>query len=205
MMSVSSGKRKTEDDLVDSVKKVKQSGNVETKDSNQNNMASTSLGDIQGDDSMFVPPGIKLLFSNLSHDIQSSHDKLSKRLDSLEEDLQGKIKELVSVAIKADVDKLRTEYSAEINSLKSKVANLEKSYAEVVRDNGMSSAAAFEERKKRIVVRGIPCGRTETAQESQDKVMALVRDGCKLSDVKVTQAERKFSRGKKNGTYYCYN
>ena len=51
-MSVSSGKRKTEDDLVDSVKKVKQSGNVETKDSNQNNMASTSLGDIQGDDSV---------------------------------------------------------------------------------------------------------------------------------------------------------
>ena len=199
MMSVSSGKRKTEDDLVDSVKKVKQSGNVETKDSNQNNMASTSLGDIQGDDSMFVPPGIKLLFSNLSHDIQSSHDKLSKRLDSLEEDLQGKIKELVSVAIKAEVDKLRTEYSTEINSLKSKVANLEKSYAEVVRDNGMSSAAAFEERKKRIVVRGIPCGRTESAQESQDKVMALVRDGCKLFDVKVTQAERKFSRGKKPG------
>ena len=71
---------------------------------------------------MFVPPGIKLLFSNLSHDIQSSHDKLSKRLDSLGEDLQGKIKELVSVAIKAD--KLRTEYSVEINSLKSKVANL---------------------------------------------------------------------------------
>ena len=146
-----------------------------------------------------MPPGIKLLFSNLSHDIQSSHDKLSKRLDSSEEDLQGKIKELVSVAIKAEVDKLRTEYSAEINSRKSKVANLEKSYAEVERDNGMSSAAAFEERKERIVVRGIPCGRTETAQESQDKVMALVRDGCKLSDVKVTQAERKFSRGKKPG------
>ena len=101
------------------------------------------------------------------------------------------IKELVSVAIKAEVDKLWTEYSAEINSLKSKVANLEKSYAEVVRDNGMSSAAAFEERKKRIVVRGIPCGRTETAQESQDKVMALVRDGCKLSDVKVKGAKNR--------------
>ena len=89
----------------------------------------------------------------------------------------AKSKELVFVAIQTEEDKLRTEYSAEINSLKSKVANLEKSYAEEARDNGMSSAAAFEERKKRIVVGGIPCGRTETAQESQYKVMALVRTG----------------------------
>ena len=188
-MSSSSVKRKTEDDLVDSVKKVRQSDSIDTVDSNKDNMASPSLDDKQADDAdMFVPPGIKLLFTNLSTDIQSSHDKLSKRLDSFEKDLQGKIKELVSVAIKAEVDKLRTEYSAEINSLKAKVANLEKSYVDVVRNNGMSSAAAFEERKKRVVVREIPCDRNETAQVSQDKVMALIRDGCKLSDVRVTQA-----------------
>ena len=63
----------------------------------------------------------------------------------------------------------------------------------------MSSASAFEERKKRIVVRGIPCGRNETAQVSKDKATALIRDGCKLSNVKVTQAERKFLKGKKPG------
>ena len=63
----------------------------------------------------------------------------------------------------------------------------------------MSSASAFEERKKRIVVRGIPCGRNETAQVSKDKATALIRDGCKLSNVKVTQAERKFSKGTKPG------
>ena len=201
MMSSSSVKRKTEEDLMDSVKKVKQSDSTETKYPNKDKMASTSLDDRQGEDGadMSVPPGIRLLFSNLSNDIQSSHDKLSKRLDSLEEDLQGKIKELVSVAIKAEVDKVRTEYSAEINSLKAKVSSLEKSYADVVRVNGMSSAAAFEERKKRIVVRGIPCDRNETAQVSKDKVSALIRDGCKLSNVKVTQAERKFSKGKKPG------
>ena len=201
MMSSSSVKRKTEEDLMDSVKKVKQSDSTETKDPNKDKMASTLLDDRQGEDGadMSVPPGIRLLFSNLSNDIQSSHDKLSKRLDSLEEDLQGKIKELVSVAIKVEVDKVRTEYSAEINSLKAKVSSLEKSYADVVRVNGMSSAAAFEERKKRIVVRGIPCDRNETAQVSKDKVSALIRDGCKLSNVKVTQAERKFSKGKKPG------
>ena len=38
----------------------------------------------------------------------------------------------------------------------------------------MSSASAFEERKKRIVVRGIPCGRNETAQASKDKATALI-------------------------------
>ena len=45
----------------------------------------------------------------------------------------------------------------------------------------------------------IPCDRNETAQVSKDKVSALIRDGCKLSNVKVTQAERKFSKGKKPG------
>ena len=85
---------------------------------------------------MSVPPGIRLLFSNLSNDIQSSHDKPAKRLDSLEEDLQSKIKELVSVAIKAEVDKIRTKHSAEIKSLKAKMTSLQKCYADVVRDNG---------------------------------------------------------------------
>ena len=63
----------------------------------------------------------------------------------------------------------------------------------------MSTAATFEECKKRIVVRGLPCDRNEAAQVTYDKVMALIRDGCKLCDIKVTQAERKFSRGKKPG------
>ena len=47
-----------------------------------------------------------MLVSNLSNHIQLSHDKLSKRLYSSEENLQGKLKELVSVAINAVVDKL---------------------------------------------------------------------------------------------------
>ena len=198
-MSATSVKRKMDEDLLDSVKKVKQS-EMSSMNNNKDNMASSSGGEgAVADTDMFVPPGIKLLFSNLSKDIQSSHDKLSKRLDSLEEDLQGKIKELVSVAIKAEVDKLRSEYSAEINSLKAKVASLEKSYADVVKDNGMSSAAAFEQRKKRIVVRGLPSDRNEAAQVTHDKVMALIRDGCKLHDVKVIQAERKSTRGRKPG------
>ena len=138
-----------------------------------------------------------MLFSNLSNNIQSSHDKLSKRLDSLKENLQGKLKELVSVAIKAEVDKLWTEYSAEIDSLKAKVASLEKSYVDVVKDNGMSSAAAFEQRKKGIVVRGFPGDQNETSQVTHGKVMALIRDGRKLHDVTVTPRERKPTREKK--------
>ena len=157
-------------------------------------MASPSGGEGATDEKdMYVPPGIKMVFTNLSNDIQSSHDKLSKRLDSLEKDLQGKIKELVSVAIKAEVDKVRSEYTVEINSLKAKVSSLEKSYADVVKNNGVSSADAFEQRKKRIVVRGLPCDRNEAAHVTHDKVMAVIRDGCKLHDVTVTRAEQKTS------------
>ena len=66
---------------MDSVKKVKQSDSTETKDPNKDKMASTSLDDRQGEDGadMSVPPGIRLLFSNLSNDIQSSHDKPTSR------------------------------------------------------------------------------------------------------------------------------
>ena len=199
-MSASSVKRKSDDDLLDSAKKVKQSDNMSNKVSDKGNMASPSKGDRDTEETdMFEPPGIKLLFSNLSNDIQSSHDKLSTRLDSLERDLQGKIKELVSVAIKTEVDKLVSEYTSEINSLKANVASLEKSYADAVKNNGMSTAATFEESKKRVVVRGLHCNQHEAAQVTHGKVMTLIRDGCKLSDVKVTQAERKFSRGKKPG------
>ena len=64
MMSSSSVKRKTEEDLMDSVKKVNQSDSNETKDSNKDKMASTSLDDRQGEDGadMSVPPGIRLFF-----------------------------------------------------------------------------------------------------------------------------------------------
>ena len=98
---------------------MKHSDSTEAKDPNKDKMASTSLDDRQGEDGpdMLVPPGIRLLLSNLSNDTQSSHNKLSKHLDFLEEDLQGKIKELVAVAINAEVDKARFEYSTEINSL----------------------------------------------------------------------------------------
>ena len=149
-------KRKMDGDLFNSVKRLKQS-EMSSMDNNKDNMASSSGGEgVATVTDMIVPTLIKLLLSNLSNNIQLSYDKLSKRLDSSEGDLQGKLKELVSVAINVEVDKLWKEYSAEIDSLKAKVASLEKSYADLVKDNGMSSAAAFEQRKKGIVVRGLP-------------------------------------------------
>ena len=197
-MSSSSGKRQLDEDIADSVKKVKQSVSKNFEDNS--NMASTSEKcdrtlDKDGD----VSPGIKTLFANLSADIQSSHEKLSQRLDSLENDLKGKISELVTEAIKSEVAKLRDEYSSEIDSLKAKVTQLEKSYAEVVKNSGQVTKAAFEERKKRVVIRGLPGDNGESGQVTRDKVMSLIRDGCKLADVSVTHAERKSTRSKKPG------
>ena len=42
-------------------------------------------------------------------------------------------------------------------------------------------------------------GANETPQIVMDKVNAMIRDGCKLTDVKVTAAERKTSAGRKPG------
>ena len=202
-MSSSLGKRKLEVETAESAKKVKQTETMIEAIMDNSNMASPSTSaqgcDVTVSENSDVPPGIKLLFKNLSQDIQTSYAKLEKRLDNLEKDLEGKITELISVAIKTEVNKLRSEYSSEIDSLKSKVSQLEKSYADIVKNNGHVVNSAFEERKKRIVVRGLPCDRNESAQVTHDKVMGLIRDGCKLADVKVTKAERKFSRGRKPG------
>ena len=59
--------------------------------------------------------------------------------------------------------------------------------------------AQFEERKKRIVVRNLPQGANETLQIVMDKVNAMIRDGCKLTNVKDTAAERKTLAGRKPG------
>lgn len=42
-------------------------------------------------------------------------------------------------------------------------------------------------------------GANETSQTDSDKVTAMIRNGCKLTDVKVTSAERKATSGRKPG------
>lgn len=165
---------------------------IETTDNNQ-------------DDSLYVPPGIKLLFQNLSSDIKNSQDSLSKRIDNLEKELECKIIEkisgLISATIKAEVDSLRSEYNSEVDSLKQKVSALEASFAEMVKNSGNLSdpIAALEERKKRVVIRNLPEDKNESRQTTLDKVNALIKDGCKLSDVTITSVERKSIKSKKPG------
>ena len=45
----------------------------------------------------------------------------------------------------------------------------------------------------------MPAGANETPQTVIDKLKAMIRVGCKLTDVKVTAAERKPAGGKKPG------
>ena len=112
--------------------------------------------------------------------------------------MTGKISKLVTAAIKSEVAKLST-YSSKMDSLKTKVAKLEKSYADIVKNNCQAARSAFEECKKLVVIRGLPGDRKESNQVTQDIVMALIRDGCKMADAALTQAERKSTRGKKPG------
>ena len=154
---------------MDPVKKVKQTVSGNSVEDNSNMAAPSSTSKNSHSDADDVSPGIKTLFANLSADIQSSHNKLSQRLDSLENDLKGKISELVTAAIKSEVAKLRDEYSSEIDSLKAKVTQLEKSYADIVKNNGQASRSEFEERKKRVVIRGLPGDNKESGQSTLDK------------------------------------
>lgn len=149
---------------------------------------------------------LKSLMQQISADIKSSEKKLSLRIDVLESDLEGKlysrIHELITTTVKSEIDDLRREYTSELEALKSKISLLEKSYAQAIKSNGTSngeSRTQFEERKKRIVIRNLPADRNETPQAVTDKVNAMIRDGCKLKEVKVTAAERKDSHGKKPG------
>ena len=151
---------------------------------------------------------LKGLMMQINTNIMSSEKKLSKRIDALEADLEGKlykrIHELITTTVRSEIDELRRVYMSEVEGLKSQIALLEKSYAEAVKANGSfsvsgESKAQFEERKRRIVVRNLPSGPNETSQVVLDKVNAMIRDGCKLTDVKVTTAERKATSGKNPG------
>ena len=170
-----------------------------------NKMVSDATAGGQQDDSMFVPQGIKLLFENLSVEIKSSQNLLSTRIDNLEKDIECKIIEkitdLVSSTIKGEVNKLRDEYNSVIDSLNSKVAALEASFADIVKSNGnvCDPVTALEERKKRFVIKHLSEDTNESNQITMDKVNALIKDGCKLSDVNVTSVERKYIKGKKPG------
>ena len=67
----------------------------------------------------------------------------------------------ISLKIGQSVNELRREYVSEIEGLKTKITQLEKSYADALKCNGLSSSkgetnAQFEDRKKRIVVRNLP-------------------------------------------------
>ena len=206
-MNKNSGKRKL-DDIVENLKytvdkKVKSSvmadnvnGAGASKKDTTSEVGETSLCDL------------KSLMKQISKDIVSSEKKLATRIDALEADLEGKlynrIHELITTTVRAEIDELRREYGSEIEGLKAKISQLEKSYADAVKNNGAVSGngetkAQFEERKKRIVVRNLPQGADETPQTVMDKMNAMIRDGCKLTDVTVTAAERKTSAGRKPG------
>ena len=147
---------------------------------------------------------LKSLMQQINSSIVSSEKKLTTRIDSLESELEGKlynrIHELINTTVRSEIDELRREYISEIEGLKSKLSHLEKSYADVIKNNGNSgsgeSRTQFEERKRRIVIQNLPVVQNETVQIVTDKVNAMIRDGCKLTDVKCTTAVRKETKGK---------
>ena len=208
-MTKKTGKRKL-DDIVENLKhtvdkKVKccvMADNNSEAVSNENGLDqhATESGETSLND-------LKSLMQQINSNIVSSEKKLTTRIDALESELEGKlynrIHELITTTMRAEIDELRREYGSEIEGLKSKIAQLEKSYADVVKSNGSSgngeTKAQFEERKRRIVIRNLPVVTNETPQLVTDKVNAMIRDGCKLADVKITSAERKDTKGKKPG------
>ena len=205
-MSKNSGKRKL-DDIVENLKhtvdkKVKSSGMADMNEAGSSKKVDC---EVSGETSL---SDLKFLMQQISKDIVSSEKKLAARIDTLESDLESKlysrIHDLITTTVKSEIDELRREYISEIDGLKVKIAALEKSYVEAVKCNGSYSGsgetkAQFEERKRRTVVRNLPQGTNETPQTVTGKVNALIRDGCKLTDVKVAVAERKASTGRKPG------
>ena len=207
VMTKKGGKRKL-DDIVENLKHPVDKKAKPSVMADSVNEAGSSEKDIISETGETSLCDLKSLMQQISKDIISSEKKLATRIDSLESDLEGKlynrIHELITTTVRAEIDELRREYCSEIEGLKTKISQLEKSYADAVKCNGSPSGgsesrAQFEERKKRIVVRNLPQGANETPQIVMDKLNAMIRDGCKLTDVTVTAAERKTSAGRKPG------
>ena len=146
------------------------------------------------------------MFRTLSDQVQNLYTDLSKRITSVEENLEMKLTQKLKCALdsrfESELSTVRSEIKDQLTVIRkevdTKVGDLKKSYATVTKHGNGSDENL---RQKRFVVKNL----AEQKGENNDNrllvynVNALLKDGLKIANVKVEKAERKASNGPKPG------
>lgn len=147
---------------------------------------------------------LKSMVEGLTKSMNNMCISLTDRINRFEQNMSKELAVLIEKKIKHEISQVKQEincsmsvFQEKVNSLEAKVNGFEKTYASAAKQ----SVSVNEDKKLNIVIKGVTTGKNETnnAQCTMNKVNSLIRDGLKLSNVKVIKAERKDSRNNKPG------
>ena len=178
-----------------SARKTKMTSNKETEE----NTGSVTVMDTKGEQCL------RTLMLDMSSSINKSISGLNERIDQLEDNLEKKLVDkpsnVINAPIKDEIAIVRADFDSEICAMRTKILDME----QVIKDfdsTGVSGNSNGEQIPCSVIVRNLKEGQNETTGSNsiaKNKVTSLVRDGLKLKDVKVTNAERKQSKGDNPG------
>lgn len=110
-----------------------------------------------------------------------------------------KVKVVIDKKINDKVKTIQDEFSQTVSELNNKVGKMQQTYADSVA-NGNSTNK--ENQNSNVVIKNLTLsqhGRADSDEDTKRVVEAMIRDGLKLTDVKVKHATRKTSRDEKPG------
>ena len=178
-----------------SARTTKMASNKETEE----NTGSVTVMDTNGEQCL------RTLMLDMSSSINKSISGLSERIDQLEDNLEkklvDKLSNVINATIKDEIAIVRSDFDSEICAMRTKILDME----QVIKDfdsTGVSGKSNGEKIPCSVIIRNLKEGQNETTGSSsiaKNKFISLVRDGLKLKDVKVTNAERKQSKGDNPG------
>ncbi|CAG2255483.1 unnamed protein product [Mytilus edulis] len=142
------------------------------------------------------------MISKLSDNLENVAFRLEKRITDIESNVERKLtakfNTVITDRVKGEVSKVRDEIRSEIDSLKDNFNKLDKSYAEIVANNGNTKEREQSSQTHNIVIKNLVVDPREnscnTGAVLKAKVETLIKDGLKLTNVKVNKAVRKVSQ-----------
>ena len=144
---------------------------------------------------------LRSFMQNISKDINTSINGLNRRINQMEETLVDKLCSVINQTVKEEIARVRSDFDSEICSKITKLLHLETVVKESDSDRG-ARASDFQRMPCLIVIRNLKQGHNETVGANsimKNKVISLVRDGLTLKDIRITNAERKQSKGDNPG------
>lgn len=138
-------------------------------------------------------------------EIDNVKAEFNTRIDGLSNKLEQKLTKFVESHVQQKVNSVKENLKQEmgISKLQEDLCSVKKSYACAASASTNSSGVVVGSSgiELNVVIKNMDCDPTEKNDKTvtMNKVNKLLRDGLKLKNIKVTQCERKSSRGQKPG------